>query len=201
MPPLRRVATLDEVVAQLEDAPAPACPSCGAILKPNVVMFGELLPAAAIDRAFELARSARLLLVVGSTLEVHPVAGLPLETIAAGGALAIVNRGPTALDDDGLSYGSRERPGRSSARASAESTLGRGAAERLLVEHALAVGADLPFDLERNAASLPDRQRRARVLVLVRLRCHLSPSVGLSSKSSTHERGIGQALLRTPYSP
>ena len=45
-------ATLDEVVAQLEDAPAPACPSCGAILKPNVVMFGELLPAAAIDRAF-----------------------------------------------------------------------------------------------------------------------------------------------------
>ena len=92
-------ATLDEVVAQLEDAPAPACPSCGAILKPNVVMFGELLPAAAIDRAFELARSARLLLVVGSTLEVHPVAGLPFETIAAGGALAIVNRGPTALDD------------------------------------------------------------------------------------------------------
>ena len=92
-------ATLDEVVAQLEDAPAPACPSCGAILKPNVVMFGELLPAAAIDRAFELARSARLLLVVGSTLEVHPVAGLPFETITAGGALAIVNRGPTALDD------------------------------------------------------------------------------------------------------
>ena len=40
-----------------------------------------------------------MLLVVGSTLEVHPVAGLPLETIAAGGELAIVNRGPTALDD------------------------------------------------------------------------------------------------------
>jgi NAD-dependent deacetylase len=92
-------ATLDDVVALLEDAPAPACPSCGAILKPNVVMFGELLPAAAIDRAFELARSARLLLVVGSTLEVHPVAGLPLETLGAGGALAIVNRGPTALDE------------------------------------------------------------------------------------------------------
>ena len=92
-------ATLDAVLALLQDAPAPACPSCGAILKPNVVMFGELLPAAAIDRAFELARSARLLLVVGSTLEVHPVAGLPFETIGAGGALAIVNRGPTALDE------------------------------------------------------------------------------------------------------
>ena len=93
------IATLEEMLALLEDAPAPACPSCGAILKPNVVMFGELLPAAAIDRAFELARSARLLLVVGSTLEVHPVAGLPLETIGAGGAVAIVNRGPTALDE------------------------------------------------------------------------------------------------------
>jgi NAD-dependent protein deacetylase/lipoamidase len=92
-------ATLEEVLALLEDAPAPACPSCGAILKPNVVMFGELLPAAAIDRAFELARSASLLLVVGSTLEVYPVAGLPLETIGAGGTVAIVNRGPTALDD------------------------------------------------------------------------------------------------------
>jgi NAD-dependent deacetylase len=92
-------ATLEAVLALLEDAPAPACPSCGAILKPNVVMFGELLPAVAIDRAFELARSARLLLVVGSTLEVYPVAGLPLETVGAGGAVAIVNRGPTALDE------------------------------------------------------------------------------------------------------
>jgi NAD-dependent protein deacetylase/lipoamidase len=92
-------ATLEEVLALLEDAPAPACPSCGAILKPNVVMFGELLPAEAIDRAFDLARTARLLLAVGSTLEVYPVAGLPLETIGAGGAVAIVNRGPTALDE------------------------------------------------------------------------------------------------------
>jgi NAD-dependent protein deacetylase/lipoamidase len=92
-------STLEAVLALLEDAPAPACPSCGAILKPNVVMFGELLPAVAIDRAFELARSARLLLVVGSTLEVYPVAGLPLETVGAGGAVAIVNRGPTALDE------------------------------------------------------------------------------------------------------
>ena len=43
-------------------------------------------------------REARLLLVVGSTLEVWPVAGLPHETLAAGGAVAIVNRGPTAFD-------------------------------------------------------------------------------------------------------
>jgi NAD-dependent deacetylase len=76
----------------------PRCSDCGSILKPDVVMFGELVPVEAIDRAFELARSAGLLLVVGSSLEVYPVAGLPDETLAAGGALAIVNRGPTPYD-------------------------------------------------------------------------------------------------------
>jgi NAD-dependent deacetylase len=79
-------------------APRPACPSCGAIMKPGVVMFGELLPPGAMERAIELARGAALLLVVGSTLEVYPVAGLPDETLSAGGALAIVNRGPTPYD-------------------------------------------------------------------------------------------------------
>jgi NAD-dependent deacetylase len=87
-----------EVVAALADAPAPPCPSCGEILKPDVVMFEELLPAAAIDRAFELAREAGVLLVVGSALEVYPVASLPDETLAAGGVLAIVNRGSTPFD-------------------------------------------------------------------------------------------------------
>jgi NAD-dependent deacetylase len=91
-------ASFDEVVALLADASAPSCPSCGAILKPNVVMFGELLPTAEIDRAFELARSAGLLLVVGSGLEVWPVSMLPDETARAGGAVAIVNRGPTTFD-------------------------------------------------------------------------------------------------------
>jgi NAD-dependent deacetylase len=90
---------LDQVLELLADADAPACPACASVLKPDVVFFGELLPEAAIDRAFELARSARLLLVVGSALEVHPVAGLPLETLGFGGELAIVNRGPTPYDE------------------------------------------------------------------------------------------------------
>jgi NAD-dependent deacetylase len=89
---------LDRVLAQLEHAPAPLCDGCGAILKPDVVFFGEILPEAAIDWAFELAREAALLLVVGSALEVYPVAGLPLETLDTGGRLAIVNLGRTALD-------------------------------------------------------------------------------------------------------
>jgi NAD-dependent deacetylase len=86
------------VLAQLETAPAPLCRDCGGVLKPDVVFFGELLPAGVLERATELARGARLLLVIGSSLEVHPVAGLPFETLRAGGTLAIVNRDATPLD-------------------------------------------------------------------------------------------------------
>jgi NAD-dependent deacetylase len=89
-----RVA-MEDVVPLL---PEPACPRCGHIVKPDVVMFGELLPAVAIARATRLATEARLLLVVGSSLEVYPIAGLPQQTLAAGGSLAIVNRGGTPWD-------------------------------------------------------------------------------------------------------
>jgi NAD-dependent deacetylase len=86
---------MSDAVAQL---PLPSCPECGEILKPGVVMFGEMLPADAIARAQQLAAEAGLLLVVGSSLEVYPVAGLPDRTLAAGGALAIINRGSTPWD-------------------------------------------------------------------------------------------------------
>jgi NAD-dependent deacetylase len=88
----------DGVLAQLAESDVPACPRCGAVLKPGVVLFGELLPGAALERATQLARGAQLVLVVGSSLEVWPVAGLPLEARA----YAIVNRGPTALDERAL---------------------------------------------------------------------------------------------------
>src|SRR3954468_11325284 len=58
----------DAVVALLADADAPECAGFEAVLKPDVVFFGELLPASAIERAIELARRAALLLVVGSEL-------------------------------------------------------------------------------------------------------------------------------------
>ena len=89
----------DDVVAKLEDADAPLCDGCGAVLKPDVVFFGERLPVEAVERAFELARGASLLLVVGSSLEVHPIAALPEETQITGGRLAIVNKGPTPYDE------------------------------------------------------------------------------------------------------
>src|SRR5437764_2120853 len=78
--------------------PLPRCAECGTILKPGVVMFGELLPVAEIARFTALAQAAALLLVVGTSLEVWPVAGLPDETLRHGGKLAIVNRDATAYD-------------------------------------------------------------------------------------------------------
>ena len=93
-----RCGTLVEGAGLRALLPLPHCPRCGAVPKPDVVMFGELLPVEAFDRAVELARTAALLLVVGSSLEVWPVAGLPEETLAHGGTLAIVNRDPTPYD-------------------------------------------------------------------------------------------------------
>jgi NAD-dependent protein deacetylase/lipoamidase len=77
----------------------PACEACAGPLKPNVVLFGELLPAPALERARELCEGADVLLCIGSSLEVHPVAGLPLLTRAAGGSVAIITHGPTPLDE------------------------------------------------------------------------------------------------------
>jgi len=76
----------------------PRCGSCRSPLKPDVVLFGELLPADALERAQELCAGADLLLCVGSSLEVYPVAGLPELTHAAGGAVAIITQGPTPLE-------------------------------------------------------------------------------------------------------
>ena len=89
---------LEPVLAQLETREAPVCTACGTILKPGVVMFGELLPPDAMLRAELLCREAPLLVVVGSSLQVWPVAGLPNETLSAGGAMAIVNLDETPYD-------------------------------------------------------------------------------------------------------
>ena len=87
----------DEVCARLEPGGLPAC-DCGRPLKPDVVLFGEWLPEDALDRAFALAEAADVLLCVGSSLEVHPVAQLPGVTLGAGGAVAIITQGPTPWD-------------------------------------------------------------------------------------------------------
>jgi len=90
---------LEEVVARVAAAPdgVPRC-ACGRPLKPDVVLFGELLPADAHARAVELAAEADLLVCVGTSLEVWPVSDLPGITRARGGRVALVTQGPTSWD-------------------------------------------------------------------------------------------------------
>jgi NAD-dependent deacetylase len=93
------VFSLDETRSRLalDVDGVPRC-DCGAPLKPDVVLFGEFLPELAMARASQLASSAGLMLAIGSSLEVYPVAGLPAETLEAGGRLALVTIGPTPYD-------------------------------------------------------------------------------------------------------
>jgi NAD-dependent deacetylase len=79
---------------------APLCESCLLPLKPDVVLFGELLPERALAEAQSLALEADLMLCVGSSLEVYPVAGLPAMMHGAGGRLVLITQGPTPYDAD-----------------------------------------------------------------------------------------------------
>ncbi|HEV3045762.1 MAG TPA: NAD-dependent deacylase [Solirubrobacteraceae bacterium] len=93
--------TLEQARALLAAASGgvPRCGACARALKPDVVLFGELLPAAELARAQRMCEGAEVLLCIGSSLEVHPVAGLPLLTDRSGGAVAILTQGPTPLDE------------------------------------------------------------------------------------------------------
>jgi NAD-dependent deacetylase len=92
---------LEDVRARIDTSPdgVPRCDRCKQPLKPDVVLFGELLDQRALGRARELCERADVLLCIGSSLEVHPVAALPGVTRAAGGAVAILTQGPTPLEE------------------------------------------------------------------------------------------------------
>jgi NAD-dependent deacetylase len=91
---------LDRVGELFDAAGVATCACCLGKVKPDVVLFGELLPADAMAEAEALAARADLMLCVGSSLEVYPVAGLPSVTLGRGGRLAIVTKGPTPYDRD-----------------------------------------------------------------------------------------------------
>ena len=89
-------SVLDRPVQRSEDIPR--CPQCGGIIRPDVVLFGELLPEEAYARALRAAQSCDAMLVVGSSLEVYPAAGLPEVALSHGARLFIVNLGETVYD-------------------------------------------------------------------------------------------------------
>jgi NAD-dependent deacetylase len=91
---------LDEVEGIFDERGVAICTDCGGAVKPDVVLFGEMLPAEAIERATELAEGVDLMLCVGSSLAVYPVAGLPQLTLGHGGSIAIVTKGETPYDSE-----------------------------------------------------------------------------------------------------
>jgi NAD-dependent deacetylase len=76
---------------------APHCPHCGALVRPDVVWFGENLPAAAIDRAFAVSSQCDLMLVVGTSGIVQPAASLPLIARRSGALVIEVNPNPSQI--------------------------------------------------------------------------------------------------------
>lgn len=82
----------------LEHGAVPHCPRCGNILKPDVVLFGEQLPVQTWLKAQEASKKCDLMIVAGSSLEVLPVAGLPMRAVEHGARLIMINQSQTYID-------------------------------------------------------------------------------------------------------
>ena len=95
-----RVFATDSFIDQfLADGRVPTCPACGNVLKPNVILFGEQLPALVMQEALHHIRQCDVLLVAGSSLEVAPVSELPRVAHEGGARLILVNLQPTHMDE------------------------------------------------------------------------------------------------------
>ncbi len=84
--------------AFLSSGDIPRCQDCGGILKPDIILFEEQLPYQTWQKAQQACRGADLIVVAGSSLEVMPVAGLPLLSVENGAPLIVINQTPTYLD-------------------------------------------------------------------------------------------------------
>jgi NAD-dependent deacetylase len=94
-----RRAPMEEALARVRAGEAdPACPQCGGIQKSDTISFGQALVPAVIERALRVAAEADLLLAIGTTLQVQPVAGMVPIAARAGADIVIVNDQPTAMD-------------------------------------------------------------------------------------------------------
>jgi NAD-dependent deacetylase len=79
--------------------PIPTCPVCGSVLKPDIVLYEEMLPEKEWEKAVTMTRRSDLFIVSGSSLEVYPAASLPQMAKKNGACLVINTLLPTALDD------------------------------------------------------------------------------------------------------
>ena len=82
----------------IEDGVMPTCEICGGVMKPNVVLYGEMLPVSVMYEAEQESKSCDVMLVAGSSLEVAPAADLPLVAKQNGATLIVVNRTSTIAD-------------------------------------------------------------------------------------------------------
>jgi NAD-dependent deacetylase len=82
----------------IEHGTIPFCKSCNGTLKPDVILFGEQLPQAAWFEAQHAVRRCDLMVVAGSSLEVLPVASLPMQAVDRGAHLIIINNTPTYIN-------------------------------------------------------------------------------------------------------
>lgn len=94
----RRTDSAACVPDYLASGRVPTCPRCGGTLKPDVILFGEQLPEKSWQRAQAACRACDLMLVAGSSLEVLPVAGLPMLALDRGAHVIIINQTPTYLN-------------------------------------------------------------------------------------------------------
>ena len=94
----RRTPMLDVLQRVRHGVADPACPDCGGILKSDTISFGQALVPEVIDRAMRAAGEADLLLAIGSTLQVYPVAGVVPLASDAGARIVIMNNQPTPMD-------------------------------------------------------------------------------------------------------
>jgi NAD-dependent deacetylase len=97
---LRSKCSWEGVTVELQDCDEsvpPRCPHCGAFLRPDVVWFGEMLPARAFEAASEAASGCDLFLSVGTSSLVYPAAGLPYEALDNGATLVEINPSNTPL--------------------------------------------------------------------------------------------------------
>jgi len=88
---------IEQLLTKLKGDELPYCDSCGGLLKPDVVLFGEQLPPSFVEAEAAVAR-ADLLLALGTSLEVYPVAGLVPQATHGGAKVIIINRDPTPYD-------------------------------------------------------------------------------------------------------